>query len=96
MTSGDPRAGDGGGRAAAGGARRGRHAGGRPRRPLGAARAGEDVDAARDAAPPPGDELTLWTAARRAVVGEADYVVEELEKVGEVVAAIGAALGVVA
>ena len=40
----------------------------------------------------PSDELTLWTAARRAVVGEADYVVEELERVDEVVAAIGDAL----
>ena len=40
----------------------------------------------------PADELTLWTAARRAVVGEADYVVEKLERVDEVVAAIGASL----
>ena len=40
----------------------------------------------------PADELTLWTAARRAVVGEADYVVDEVEQVNEVVAAIGAAL----
>ena len=42
------------GGAAAGGARRGDHAGRRPRRALGAARAGEDLDAARDASPAPG------------------------------------------
>src|SRR5919112_3364494 len=36
----------------------------------------------------PSDELRLWTAARQAVVGEADYDVEELERVGEIVAAI--------
>lgn len=40
----------------------------------------------------PSDELSLWTAARRAVIGEADYVVEELEHVDELVAEIGAAL----
>ena len=40
----------------------------------------------------PADELRLWTAARRAVVGAADYEADELEDVGEVVAAIGAAL----
>jgi hypothetical protein len=40
----------------------------------------------------PATDLGLWTAARRAVVGEADYVVEELENVDEIVAAIGAAL----
>jgi hypothetical protein len=40
----------------------------------------------------PADELGLWTAARRAVVGEADYVTEELDIVPAVVAAIGDAL----
>jgi len=40
----------------------------------------------------PADELGLWTAARRAVVGEADYVTEELDLVPAVVAAIGEAL----
>ena len=40
----------------------------------------------------PADELGLWTAARRAVVGEADYVIEKLEDVPAVVAAIGEAL----
>ncbi len=40
----------------------------------------------------PADELTMWTAARRAVVGAADYVEEEVDEVDEVVAAIGAAL----
>ncbi|MGH3070902.1 MAG: winged helix DNA-binding domain-containing protein [Gaiellaceae bacterium] len=40
----------------------------------------------------PADELGLWTAARREVVGEADHVVEQLERVDEVVAAIGEAL----
>ena len=41
----------------------------------------------------PADELWLWTAARRAVLGEADYVVADwLENVDEVVAAIGEAL----
>ena len=40
----------------------------------------------------PAEELSLWTAARRAVVGEADYVADELDRVDEVVAAIGAAL----
>ena len=37
----------------------------------------------------PAGELSLWTAARRAVVGPADYESDELENVGEVVAAIG-------
>ena len=40
----------------------------------------------------PVDELGLWTAARRAVVGEADYVADDVEEVDTVVAAIGAAL----
>ena len=40
----------------------------------------------------PADELGLWTAARRAVVGEADYVTDELDAVTAVVAAIGEAL----
>jgi hypothetical protein len=40
----------------------------------------------------PADELSLWTAARRAVVGQADHVVAKLEHVDEVVAAIGEAL----
>ena len=40
----------------------------------------------------PADELGLWTAARRAVVGEADYVADDVEEVEAVVAAIGAAL----
>ena len=40
----------------------------------------------------PSDELSLWTTARRAVVGEADYAVEDLERVDELVAAIGEAL----
>ena len=40
----------------------------------------------------PADELSLWTAARAAVVGEADYERDELERVPEVVAAIGDAL----
>jgi hypothetical protein len=40
----------------------------------------------------PADELSLWTAARRAVVGEADYAADEVENVDEVVAAIGEAL----
>jgi hypothetical protein len=40
----------------------------------------------------PSDELRLWTAARQAVVGEADYDVEELERVGEIVAAIADSL----
>ena len=40
----------------------------------------------------PADELGLWTAARRAVVGEADYVTDELDAVPAVVAAIGKAL----
>jgi hypothetical protein len=40
----------------------------------------------------PADELRLWTAARDAVVGEADYVVENLEDVPAIVAAIDAAL----
>jgi hypothetical protein len=40
----------------------------------------------------PADELSLWTRARAAVVGEADHVAEELTLVGEVVAAIGESL----
>jgi hypothetical protein len=40
----------------------------------------------------PSDELSLWTAARRAVVGEADYDADMLENVDAVVAAIDAAL----
>lgn len=40
----------------------------------------------------PADELRLWTAARRAVVGEADYLADSVERVDEVVAAIGEAL----
>jgi hypothetical protein len=40
----------------------------------------------------PADELSLWTAARRAVVGPADYEADELENVEEVAAAIGEAL----
>ena len=40
----------------------------------------------------PSDELSLWTAARAAVIDEADYVVEDSELVDEVVAAIGEAL----
>jgi hypothetical protein len=40
----------------------------------------------------PADELGLWTAARRAVVGKADYVEEEPAIVPAVVAAIGEAL----
>jgi hypothetical protein len=40
----------------------------------------------------PADELGLWTAARRAVVGEADYVADNLDLVPEVTAAIGEAL----
>ena len=40
----------------------------------------------------PADELGLWAAARRAVVGEADYVVEKLEHVDDIVAAIADAL----
>ena len=40
----------------------------------------------------PADELSLWTSARRAVVGERDYEVDGVENVGEVVAAIDAAL----
>lgn len=40
----------------------------------------------------PADELGLWTAARRAVSGEADRLAAGLEDVDEVVAAIGAAL----
>ena len=37
----------------------------------------------------PADELRLWTAARRAVVGKADYAADGLENVDAVVAAIG-------
>jgi hypothetical protein len=40
----------------------------------------------------PSDELSLWTAARRAVVGEEDYAADGVENVDEVVAAIGQAL----
>ena len=40
----------------------------------------------------PADELRLWTAARRAVVGPADYDAESPEDVEVVVAAIGDAL----
>jgi hypothetical protein len=40
----------------------------------------------------PADELGLWTAARRAVVGERDYEVDEVEDVDAVVEAIGEAL----
>ena len=40
----------------------------------------------------PSDELSLWTAARRAVVGPADHESDELENLEEVVAAIGEAL----
>ena len=40
----------------------------------------------------PADELGLWTAARRAVVGEADHANDNLENVDDVVAAIGDAL----
>jgi len=40
----------------------------------------------------PADEIRLWTAARRAVVGAADHANDSLENVDEVVAAIGAAL----
>jgi hypothetical protein len=40
----------------------------------------------------PADELSLWTTARHAVVGPADYESDELENVEAVVAAIGEAL----
>ena len=40
----------------------------------------------------PADEVRLWTAARRAVVGPEDYETDELENVEEVVTAIGAVL----
>jgi hypothetical protein len=40
----------------------------------------------------PSDELSLWTTARRAVVGPADYESDELKDVEQVVAAIGEAL----
>lgn len=40
----------------------------------------------------PADELTLWTAARRAVVGDADREADSLENVDAVVEAIGDAL----
>ena len=40
----------------------------------------------------PADEVRLWTAARRAVVGEADYLADSVEHDDEVVAAIGDAL----
>lgn len=40
----------------------------------------------------PADELRLWTAARLAVLGEADHLTDGLEDVGHVVAAIGDAL----
>ena len=38
------------------------------------------------------DELSLWTAARRAVVGEEDYAADGVENVDDVVSAIGEAL----
>jgi hypothetical protein len=40
----------------------------------------------------PADELRLWTAARRAVVGAADYEADGVENVDAVVEAIGASL----
>lgn len=40
----------------------------------------------------PADELALWTAARSAVIGEADYIAESLEDAPAIVAAIGRAL----
>ena len=40
----------------------------------------------------PADELSLWTAARRAVVGEEDYAADDVENVDDVVAAIGEVL----
>ena len=40
----------------------------------------------------PADELGLWTAARRAVIGAADYENDDLENVDEIVAAIAEAL----
>jgi hypothetical protein len=40
----------------------------------------------------PADELRLWTAARAAVIGEADYVIEDFALVDKVVVAIGEAL----
>lgn len=40
----------------------------------------------------PADELSLWTAARAAVVSEIDYVVDGVEHVPDIVEAIGAAL----
>jgi len=40
----------------------------------------------------PADELGLWTAARRAVVGEEDYAADDVENVDDVVAAIGEVL----
>ena len=40
----------------------------------------------------PADELGLWTAARRAVIGEADYVTEDVAIVPAVIAAISEAL----
>jgi hypothetical protein len=40
----------------------------------------------------PSDELSLWTAARRAVVGPADYESDSLENVEQVIAAIATAL----
>lgn len=40
----------------------------------------------------PSDELSLWTAARRAVIGEADYAADDVENVDQVVAAISEAL----
>lgn len=40
----------------------------------------------------PADELGLWTAARRAVVGDADHANDGLENVDAIVAAIGHAL----
>ena len=59
--------------------RRGGHAGRRPRRALGAARAREVVDAARHAAPPSGRRaLALDRGASRPSIGEADYVAEDV------------------
>lgn len=40
----------------------------------------------------PSDELSLWTAARRAVVGEEDYAADGVENVDDVVVAIGEVL----
>ncbi len=40
----------------------------------------------------PADELGLWTAARRAVIGEADHANDNLENIDEIVGGIGDAL----